>query len=267
MTWIKIDDSLPDHPKLIGLSDLAFRIHVRALCHSGRYLTDGFISHAAYLAWVNNSSHAPADELTANELWDRVENGYQIHDYLEYQSSRTKVDEQKKANRERVARYNEKKKSRVNNALITRPDTDTDTDTHTDINTKETTSFGNEIEVALPRVNSARQAVTRISEKLSTARANGINAWNLSKLVEDEWDVLHDSNDVGGCIALTVWYVAELQSRKLSSQEIARIGQMTKRFGRIALLAIDEATSKDLTDLVSYAFRVAQNKYKEKASQ
>ena len=87
----------------------------------------------------------------------------------------------------------------------------------------------------------------------------------MSRLVEDEWDVLHNANDIGGCIALTAWYVSELQSRQLTQTEIARIGQMTKRFGRIALLAIDEAASKDLTDLVSYAFRIAQNLYKEKA--
>ena len=46
--------------------------------------------------------------------------------------------------------------------------------------------------------------------------------------------------------------------------QIGRIGQMTKRFGRISLLAIDEAASKDLDDLVSYAFRVAQRMYAEK---
>ena len=129
------------------------------------------------------------------------------------------------------------------------------------INTEITTSYGNKP----PRVKSAKEAVTRISNKLSDARANGINAWNLSRLVEDEWDVLHNTNDIGGCIALTAWYVSELQSRQLTQAEIARIGQMTKRFGRIALLAIDEAASKDLTDLVSYAFRIAQNMYKEKA--
>lgn len=116
-----------------------------------------------------------------------------------------------------------------------------------------------------PRVNSAKIAVSNISNKLAEARANGINAWNLSRLVEDEWDKLHDADDVGGCIALTVWYVSELQSRQLTSSEIGRIGQMTKRFGRISLLAIDQAASKELDDLVSYAMRVAQNLYKEKA--
>jgi hypothetical protein len=115
-----------------------------------------------------------------------------------------------------------------------------------------------------PRVKTAKEAVLRISDKLGQAREAGVNAWNLSKLVEEEWDALHSSNDIGGCIALTAWYVSELQSRKLESAEIARIGQMTKRFGRIALLAIDEAASKDLDDLVSYAFRIAQRMYADR---
>jgi len=115
-----------------------------------------------------------------------------------------------------------------------------------------------------PRVKTAKEAVLRISDKLGQAREAGINAWNLSKLVEEEWDSLHTNNDIGGCIALTAWYVSELQSRKLESAEIARIGQMTKRFGRIALLAIDEAASKDLDDLVSYAFRIAQRMYADR---
>ena len=261
MTWVKIDDSLPDHPKVIGLSDLAFRIYMKALCHSGRYLTDGFIGSTVCANWVtSNKKLNPIDELVQNGLWIESENGYEIHDYLEYQSSKERVTAHKEANRKRVSKHKEKQTNAVANALVMHPDTDTDTDT----DTEPKTSFGTELAIPLPRVSSARASVERITSKLDSARSNGINAWNLSRLVEDEWDVLHTANDIGGCIALTVWYVSELQSRKPQSAEIARIGQMTKRFGRIALLAIDEAASKDLNDLVSYAFRVAQNKYKEK---
>ena len=118
----------------------------------------------------------------------------------------------------------------------------------------------------MPRIHKAREAVERISKTLADARANGVNAWNLSKLIQEEWDLLHEENEIGACIGLTAWYVSELLSRPLTSQEIARMGQMTKRFGRIALLAIDEAASKDLDDLVSYAFRIAQNMYAERKS-
>jgi hypothetical protein len=124
-----------------------------------------------------------------------------------------------------------------------------------------------ESEIPLPRVRTARDAVARISNKLAEGKVAGVNAWNLSRLVEEEWDSIHNASDpvdIGGLTALTVWYVSELQSRKLTSAEIGRIGQMTKRFGRIALLAIDEAASKDLDDLVSYAFRIAQRMYADR---
>ena len=137
--------------------------------------------------------------------------------------------------------------------------TQTHIPTHKDIEIKDK-------DIPLPRVKLAKEAVDNITNKLNEARAQGINAWNLSKLIEDEWDKLHDRNEIGACIALTVWYVSELLSRPLTCVEIARMGQMTKRFGRIALLAIDEAASKDLDDLVSYAFRIAQNMYAERKS-
>ena len=41
MTWVKVDDALPEHPKVARLSDAAFRVHISALCYSARNLTDG----------------------------------------------------------------------------------------------------------------------------------------------------------------------------------------------------------------------------------
>lgn len=261
MTWIKIDDNFPDHPKVIGLSDKSFRIYISALCYAGRYLTDGFIP-MAIIARFADEDMSYVSELTKSDLLkeDLDNNGFVIHDYLAHQTSKQQVEDKRANLRERQKRYRERHNGTgddFDNALLTEPEyriQNTDTDTDTDINKLLPT----------PRVKSAKLAVENISNKLHEARANGINAWNLSKLVEDEWDELHNVDDIGGCIALTAWYVSELQSRTLTSAEIGRIGQMTKRFGRIALLAIDEAASKDLTDLVSYAYRVAQNMYKER---
>ena len=255
MAWIKIDDAFADHPKVIGLSDKAFRTHIEGLCYSGRYLTDGFIPMIVAARMVQEDMAIIAELSTAG-LWiaKSVINGFQIHDYLAHQTSKEQVEEKRKSLRERQKRYRE----RHSNELLTEPEDR--------IQNTEYIKQNTENKELLPsvKVKSARLAVENISNKLANARANGINAWNLSKLVEEEWDKLHGANDIGGCIALTAWYVAELQTRQLSSVEIGRIGQMTKRFGRIALLAIDEAASKDLTDLVSYAYRVAQNMYKER---
>lgn len=269
MAWIKIDDSFPDHPKVVGLSDSAFRVHISGLCYCGKYLTDGLIPMQIASRFANNDMSVIV-ELTNAELWreDVSNNGFRIHDYLAHQTSKEQVEVKRANLRERQKRYRDKHAVPDNNAepvdddwdnaLITEPEYRIQNTEYIKQNTEEKQLL------PTPRVASAKQAVENISNKLTEARANGINAWNLSRLVEDEWDKLHMANDIGGCIALTAWYVAELQTRQLSSAEIGRIGQMTKRFGRIALLAIDEAASKDLTDLVSYAYRVAQNMYKER---
>jgi hypothetical protein len=208
----------------------------------------------------------PSDELEEQGLWERDDAGFHIRSYNEYQPTKEKVNEKREQAKERLKRYREK---RAGNANETPPPTQpnpTQPNPNKDINNYYLEPVNHEEEdsyeiTPAPRVKTAKEAVLRISDKLGEARLAGVNAWNLSKLVEDEWDVLHANNDIGGCIALTAWYVSELQSRKLTSAEISRIGQMTKRFGRIALLAVDEAASKDLDDLVSYAFRVAQRMY------
>jgi hypothetical protein len=200
------------------------------------------------------------NELVEAGLWLKVAKGWQIASYGEYQTPKSEVEKAKQANRERVNRWKEKQKGNgINNGLLTDPHTQTHTHTHTPIN-KEMMM---EVEIPIPRVKTAKEATERIVLKLSEARKNGINAWNLSRLVEDEWDKLERADDMVGATALTVWYVSELQSRKLESGEIARIAQLTKRFGRLALLAIDKASSKNLDDLVSYSMVVAQDMYEK----
>jgi hypothetical protein len=278
VTWVKIDDSFPNHPKIVGLSDKAFRIHISGLCYCGTYLTDGFVPMTIAARFANEDMQYIV-ELTQAGLWREApqDNGFHIHDYLAHQTSKTQVEEKRQTVRERQKRYRERHKVTEaepaeseggddgwGNALVT-PSEYRIQNTDNRIQKTEYINTEEEENLPTPRNKSAKLAVEVIGNKLAIARADGINAWNLSKLVEEEWDKLHASDDIGGCIALTAWYVSELQSRQLSSAEIGRIGQMTKRFGRIALLAIDEAASKDLTDLVSYAFRVAQNMYASKA--
>ena len=50
MSWVRIEDRFALHPKVVGLSDGAFRLYVSGLCYANLYHTDGRISHAAALA-------------------------------------------------------------------------------------------------------------------------------------------------------------------------------------------------------------------------
>lgn len=97
MTWVKIDDNFPDHPRVVGLTDAAFRTHVSAICYSARYLTDGSIPSSAMRSI---GPRRAAQELEAAGLWARTDHGWMIRDYLDYNPSRAEVEEQRERKRE-----------------------------------------------------------------------------------------------------------------------------------------------------------------------
>lgn len=93
MVWVKLDDRFPEHPKIDGLDDSAFALHVKALCYSNRNTTDGFIPTAAAARMGGAHFKRSAQRLLASGVWESLRDGYEIHDYLDYQPSRTEVME------------------------------------------------------------------------------------------------------------------------------------------------------------------------------
>jgi hypothetical protein len=94
VTWVKLDDRFPDHPKVGDLSDAAFRAYVSGLCYSAEHLTDGFLPPA----FISRSKPRTIAELVEAGLWEHGNGsrGVHIHDYLEFQPSRSETE----ANRE-----------------------------------------------------------------------------------------------------------------------------------------------------------------------
>jgi len=114
MTWIKIDDTLPNNPKILPLSDGAFRLYIEALCYCNQYLTDGFLTDAVL---SRLDPHSNRKELVDACLWIECLDGMQINDYTEHQTSKADVEEKRKQSRNRVTRYREK-----SNADVTQPE-------------------------------------------------------------------------------------------------------------------------------------------------
>lgn len=99
MTWIRVDDGFSEHPKIVGLSDGAFRLHVRALCYCGRWSTDGVLPKGSL-----KFSAKRAHELVERGIWH--ENGHEcescppvapgafyLHEFLAYNPSAEEVEE------------------------------------------------------------------------------------------------------------------------------------------------------------------------------
>lgn len=136
MSWVRVDDQFPDHPKLMRMGKdrlPAMGLWVVGLCYAARYLTDGFIPDAS----LPYGCKRQATLLVSAGLWGVVDGGYQIHDYREYQLSRVEVMELRAKNAERQSRRRHGVTDSVTTSVtppeVTRPTSHTDTDTHTEV--------------------------------------------------------------------------------------------------------------------------------------
>ncbi len=88
MTWVKVDDSFPDHPKVVRLTVAARWAYVEALCYCARYLTDGKIADGKVRTFAATKIK---DELVSAGLWHATPEGIEVHDYLDYNPSCAEV--------------------------------------------------------------------------------------------------------------------------------------------------------------------------------
>jgi hypothetical protein len=99
--YLNIDDGMDEHPKVEGLSDAAFRLHVSAMLYAARRGTDGVIPLAKSRRLSDSASDAVAAELVRADVWHDLAEGcddsqtclpgrpghYVIHDFLQWNHS------------------------------------------------------------------------------------------------------------------------------------------------------------------------------------
>lgn len=102
MAWVKLDDAMPHHPKIVAAGPQAFALDVAAICYSNRFATDGFIAESALKTILPGTRNAPklAAKLVDVGRWKRVEGGWIVHDIGDYQPS---AADQKELSRKRAA--------------------------------------------------------------------------------------------------------------------------------------------------------------------
>lgn len=98
MTWVNLDDQMPEHPKVAVLSDGAFRLHLSAIFYCNRHLTDGVVHATIVPRLMPRYRKNYLDELLTvtgtngdEPLWIPHGNSYEIHDYLDWNKSRADV--------------------------------------------------------------------------------------------------------------------------------------------------------------------------------
>lgn len=143
---------MDEHPKIIGLSDAAFRAIIEATFYARRMLTDGFLDERVVLRrW----GQEVADELSSNDShrpsWIRVDGGWQIHDFEKHHPLRSEIEAKRadvSAKRSRAGRMGAAKRWQVDSKPVASDSSETETETET------TTS--NEVVTPTPRKRGGR---------------------------------------------------------------------------------------------------------------
>ena len=145
MTWIKLDDSFADHPKVAGLSDRAFRVHITGLLYCGKYLTDGVIPRSVANKFCINNASNLIKKLVESGLWKPVEGGFEINDYLKYQTSKAQAEMEKETNRLRAQKARKARAEALRNG-VTAPERSS-TEAHTPTPTPTPTIKDKEVQI------------------------------------------------------------------------------------------------------------------------
>ena len=92
--YIRVDVLLPEHPKIEGLSDKAFRVLFELWCYCGRNRTDGVVSAKR---WRDTGTKRAREELVKAGLVElRLGEGCVMHDFTGpdgHQRTRAEIEE------------------------------------------------------------------------------------------------------------------------------------------------------------------------------
>ena len=122
MAYLNLDDNYADHPKIIDLSDGAYRLHGSVMFYSAKNLLDGFLSERQMAGRVGFKA-AALRELMDAELIHPKGTGcgtktcpegrrgrYLLHDYLQWNKSREWWEAKRKKDAERIAEWRESRR-------------------------------------------------------------------------------------------------------------------------------------------------------------
>lgn len=125
MTWFRVDDSLPAHPKVEELEG-DWQTHALAVAawtllgaDSAARGTDGLVTlpriAKVLQAWPERLRTKACEALVRVRLWEREGDAFRFHDWTHYQPTKEQREKERAATRERQRAWKEKR--RVGNAV------------------------------------------------------------------------------------------------------------------------------------------------------
>jgi hypothetical protein len=119
MPYVRLDDTISDNRKTVknwAVDPAVFGLDVRAIAWCGKHLTDGHVPADILDEWFGRHGDAMrarlCEQLVISGRWDERPDGdgYQIHDYLDYNPSKAQVEDRVEARKKAGAKGGKKSK-------------------------------------------------------------------------------------------------------------------------------------------------------------
>ena len=96
MAWTRIDDKFLNNIKIQKAGALGMALYLAGLIHCNSNLTDGFIDEdilpMLYGLSFQSARNKSVERLVELKLWHRVDGGYEINDFLDFNKSKNEID-------------------------------------------------------------------------------------------------------------------------------------------------------------------------------
>ena len=119
--WTPLAVNYFRHPKIIGITPRARLLHLAGFCYCQEHVTDGLIPEGALpvLAAEAGSSRAAAKELVDGGLWERVDGGWLVDGWMEWNRSADEIERRKADARDRKRRQRDKERGVTRDTDVT----------------------------------------------------------------------------------------------------------------------------------------------------
>jgi len=96
MAWTRIDDKFLNNIKIQKAGALGMALYLAGLIHCNSNLTDGFIDEdilpMLYGLSFQSARNKSVERLVELKLWHRVDGGYEINDFLDFNRSKSQIE-------------------------------------------------------------------------------------------------------------------------------------------------------------------------------
>lgn len=109
--WAKLDDGFHENPKVINAGNEAVGAFCRCLSYCARHLTDGYIPEQKFRELAGRK--AVIESLVNEQLVERLDNGYWIPRYLDFNMESDKAREERQKAKERMAKLRAERRAAI----------------------------------------------------------------------------------------------------------------------------------------------------------